>query len=118
MPRYWAIAPYESENPEIFDKVWQFDVDNNLISIGWGEAGDVSKMTRDELSNAVDLLYGDTRPATKALFRNMLWAFYHEIVPGDFVIARRGRKVLMAASHQIGGLCPSEESGYLSSQFP
>ena len=26
----------------------------------------------------------------------MIWAFYHEIGPGDFVIARRGRKTLVA----------------------
>jgi len=31
----------------------------------------------------------------------MLWAFYHEIVPGDFVIARRGRKTLAAVGKVI-----------------
>lgn len=26
VPRYWLIAPVESKPPELFDKVWQFDV--------------------------------------------------------------------------------------------
>lgn len=30
MPRYWVIAPVESKPPELFDKVWKFDLANNL----------------------------------------------------------------------------------------
>jgi restriction system protein len=96
MPRCWVIAPVESKPPELFDKVWQFDLANNLISIGWRELGDVSKMTREQLSQAVAKTYPDRPPHTKALIGNMIWAFYHEIAPGDFVIARRGRKTLAA----------------------
>ena len=94
MPRYWVIAPVESKKPELFDKVWQFDVANNLISIGWSELGDISKMTREDLSDAVAAAYSDKPPQTKGLIANMLWGFYHEISPGDLVIARRGRKTL------------------------
>ncbi|MBI4481133.1 MAG: DUF1016 family protein [Acidobacteria bacterium] len=96
MPRYWVIAPIESKPPELFDKVWQFDFANNLISLGWSEAEDVSKISREKLSNAVATAYPDKPPPTKALIGNMLWDFYQEIVPGDFVIARRGRKTLAA----------------------
>lgn len=96
MPRYWVIAPVESKPPELFDKVWQFDLVNNLISIGWKQLGDVSKMSREELSEAVASTYPGKPPATKGLYANMIWAFYHEIGPGDFVIARRGRKTLAA----------------------
>jgi hypothetical protein len=45
MPRYWVIAPVESQPADVFDKVWHFDVANNLVSIGWGAVGDVSKLT-------------------------------------------------------------------------
>ena len=96
MPRYWLIAPVESKPPERFDKVWQFDLTNNLISVGWGKLGDVSKMSREELSKAVAQIYPDKPLATKSLLGNMLWAFYHEIAIGDFIIARRGRKTLAA----------------------
>ena len=96
MPRYWVIAPVESKPIELFDKVWQFDLANNLISIGWAQLADVSKMSREQLSEAVAVKYPDKPPATKSLLVNMLWAFYHEISIGDFIIARRGRKTLAA----------------------
>lgn len=101
MPRYWVIAPVESKPPENFDKVWQFDVANSLISIGWYQLGDVSTMSRDELSDAVAAAYPDKPPQTKGLYSNMIWAFYHEIAPGDVVIARRGRKILAGVGKVI-----------------
>jgi restriction system protein len=96
MPRYWVIAPIESKPPDLFDKVWQFNLANNLISIGWEKLGDVSKMSREDLSRAVASTYPDKPPATKSLIANMIWNFYHELSPGDFIIARRGLKTLAA----------------------
>ncbi len=96
MPRYWVIAPVEAKKPELFERVWQFDLANNVISIGWSELGDVSNLNREELAGAVAAAYPDKPLATRSLFSNMLWAFFHEIVPGDIVIARRGRKNLAA----------------------
>ena len=58
--------------------------------------GDVSTMDRQTLSNAVAQRFPDSPLATKSLFTNMLWAFHHEISPGDIVLARRGRKTLAA----------------------
>lgn len=94
MPRYWVMAPVESKPTELFDKVWQFDLAQNVISIGWKQLGNVTAMTRDELSEAVAITYPDKPSQTKGLYTNMLWAFYHEMLPGDYVIARRGRKTL------------------------
>jgi len=94
MHRYWVIAPVESKPSELFDNVWHFDIDNNLLSIGWVELGDVSNMAKETLRAAVSSTYPKKPPATQALYANMIWAFYHEIVPGDIVIARRGRKTL------------------------
>jgi len=96
MPRYWVIAPFESKNADTFDKVWQSDLANNVISIGWSELGDVSKMSREELIKAVADAYPDKPNATKSLIVNMLWSFFHEVMPGDIVIARKGRKILAA----------------------
>jgi len=102
MPRYWVIAPVESKPPELFEKVWQFDLANNVISIGWKQLGDVSRMSREELSEAVASAYPDRPPQTKGLYANMIWAFYREIGLGDFVIARRGRKTLAAVGSVSG----------------
>lgn len=96
MPRYWAIAPVESKDADLFDRVWKFDLDNSLISIGWSELGDVFSCTRPELGERVVAAHPDKPRQTQALIANMLWAFFHEIRPGDVVLARRGRKTLAA----------------------
>lgn len=84
--RYWVIAPFDSTNREIWEKVWQFDLKNNVISIGWRELNDISAYSEDELRAAVEREYGSTRSF------NMLWDFYHSVKEGDIVIARKGRK--------------------------
>jgi restriction system protein len=94
MSRYWLMAPFEAHPSEVFEKVWQFDLANNLISLGFIEIGDVSKMTREQLVAAVRATYPEKPSATHSLIANMFWAFYHEMNPGDFIIARRGRKTL------------------------
>jgi restriction system protein len=88
------MAPIEAHPSDVFEKVWQFDLANNLISLGFTGLGDVSKMNRDELAAAVGAKWPEKPPSTQSLIANMFWAFYHEMSPGDFVIARRGRKIL------------------------
>jgi hypothetical protein len=70
MPRYWVIAPVESNNAQRFDNVWKFDDTKSLISIGWSELGDISKMSREALSNAIAVAYPDR---AKGLIFKMLW---------------------------------------------
>ncbi|NLE37158.1 MAG: DUF1016 family protein [Pirellulaceae bacterium] len=95
MPRYWVISPVESKDAELFDKVWQFDWANNVISIGWSRLGDISKIDRTALADAIANTFADKPPTTRGLYANMLWAFYHEISLGDVIIARRGLKTLV-----------------------
>jgi restriction system protein len=59
-------------------------------------------MSRDELSRTVaSSEYGGKPLQVQSLIVNILWNFYHVIVPGDFVIARRGRKTLAAVGKVI-----------------
>lgn len=109
MSRYWIIAPFASSDRDLFDKSWKFDLENNIITIGWKEHGDISHLSKEALSSKVASAYSDKPAQTKALITNMLWSFYHEISPGDFVIARRGRKVLAAAGKVISpGVCSAK----------
>jgi restriction system protein len=96
MTRFWIIAPLAANPPEKFESVWEFDLANNVISIGWSGLGNVLEMSEDELNDSVARKYPDKPPQTKSLISNMLRAFYREIRPGDMVIARRGRKILSA----------------------
>lgn len=59
------------------------------------------------MSEAVAIIYPDKPSQTKGLYTNMLWAFYHEMLPGDYVIARRGRKAL-------AGICKVKGSAIFS----
>ncbi len=88
MTRYWVIAPFDSTKPKVWDRVWQFDLTNEVISIGWKELGDFSSLSESELKAAVQQTYGHTSVL------NMLWDFYHSTHVGDIVIARRGRKTI------------------------
>jgi restriction system protein len=82
--------------------VWHFDLAQSVISIGWKDLGDISQMPRDALAKAVATTYPDKPSQTKGLYTNMLWAFYHEMLPGDYVIARRGRKTLAGVGKIVG----------------
>jgi restriction system protein len=96
MPRYWVIAPYHADRPEFWEKVWQFDLDNNLISIGWRELGDVSSLSEQGLKTAIERTYSNAPPPAKRIYFRMLWDFYHSVEPGDIVVARRGTKRIAA----------------------
>ncbi|MCD6573165.1 MAG: DUF1016 family protein [Thermoplasmata archaeon] len=88
MRRYWVIAPYDSTKPEIFEKAWEYDLREGTIAIGWWELGDISNLSKEELISKYREVYGkeDMRDI------NAIWKFYHEISPGDIIIARRGTK--------------------------
>ncbi len=102
MPRYWVMAPVESKPADRFVKVWRFDLAQNVIAIGWKEPGDVTAMSRADLAEAVASTYPDKPSQTQALYANMLWAFYHDMLPGDYAIARRGRKTLVGTGKATG----------------
>jgi hypothetical protein len=103
--RYWAIAPcfYDARDPESYERVWEFDLANNLISIGWSALGDISSLDEQKLRAAIDAAYPDpdTTAQGRASYFGMLWKFYHEIKPGDIVIARRGVKMIAAVGTVI-----------------
>lgn len=124
MPRYWLMAPFKFDagDSQVFDRVWEFDLANNVISMGWSDLGDISKIDYDSLRKVV--AYPDNPPQTNALIANMLWNFYHEMKPGDLVIARKGRKIIAGVGRvtEIASYQPSKnpsikQSGFLGVQW-
>ena len=95
---YWVIAPYSADPPDEWQRVWDFDLPNNVISIGWTELGDISSLSEEKLCAVIDRAYPDPETSAKArgIYYRMLWDFFHEIRLGDVVIARRGRKKIAA----------------------
>lgn len=119
MSRFWVIAPVEAKPIDTFDKVWRFDLENNLISIGFSGLGDVSKMSREELGATVRSVFPAKPSQTQSLIANMFWAFFHEISPGDFVIARRGRRTIAAIGRVtgVGAYAPGKNPHHGHSNF-
>lgn len=96
MARYWLLAPYKATKPEIWERMWQFDLDNGCISIGWGILGDISKYDEDQLKTFLAQAYPDKDQATKTKYFKTLWDFFHTIKAGDIIIARKGTKCIAA----------------------
>jgi hypothetical protein len=92
MPRYWAIAPCYSEDPDLWDAVWNFDLEQGVISIGWAALGDVSALDVADIRSLYLAHYPDDKPKAAHGAARMLYKFYHVIRPGDFVVARWGLK--------------------------
>lgn len=92
-----VIAPYTSKKTKIFEKVWKYDVQNSTIAVGWLELGDISRFkSKDELRRSYKEVYPEEKnPSTITRDINTIWRFYHDIEPGDKIIARRGRKIIL-----------------------
>lgn len=85
---------FHSGDIEAWEAIWNFDLRNNVISIGGSELGDVSSMEEDELTRSLRAtLPKYTAGAAKTAAR-MIRKFYHTIAVGDVVIARFGRNVI------------------------
>ena len=96
MVRYWVIAPFRATRPDDFNKVWNHDLETGIISIGWEAVGSISDITREEVNSIIRKTYTKYSKTQSTRVTNMLWLFHKEILPGDIVIARRGRSVIAA----------------------
>ena len=97
MTNYWIIAPYDVRQSEHWERIWQYDLAHNVISIGWGDLGDVSRLDKNQLQTVIAQAYPDKSPQTKTKILNMIWSFFHDIEIGDIIIARKGTKRIAAA---------------------
>jgi hypothetical protein len=92
--RYWVIAPYSAKPVELWQQVWQYDLANNIISIGWTDLDDISCLDEERLRAAIDRTHSDDKPVARGQYFAMLWSFFHKIKIGDVIIARHGVKKL------------------------
>jgi TPR repeat protein len=93
---YWVIAPYSADSPDEWQRIWEFDLANSTISIGWEELGDISLLDAQSLRALIDRTYPDTSSQGRGMFFKMLWDFFNSIKVGDVILARQGTKKLAA----------------------
>ena len=90
MKKSWIIAPWEHGRAS-WEKIWDYDYSNNLISIGWSWLGDAIN-ARDEksLKERIKRLQPNAEK-DRSVFRKVNF-FINEIAPGDIILARKGLK--------------------------
>jgi len=111
MKRYWVIPPYHAKS-QIFEKVWEYDLANGTIAVGWKDLGDISELKeKSELEARYREVYGDAVAQVVTRDVNALWGFHHEISPGDVVIARRGTKKIIGIGTVNGSPFYDEDKG-------
>lgn len=111
MPRYWVIAPFNSTEQDDFNKVWNHDLEKGIISIGWKAIGSISNNTKEELNSIISKISKQSKTQNTRV-ANMLWSFHKEILPGDIVIARRGRSVIAAIGEVESPAIFSEDGSF------
>jgi len=99
LTRYWVLTPYDSRRAEAFEKAWKYDLDHGTIAIGWNRLGDISALKKNELKDRMREVYGNENLQQNV---NSLWTFYHEISPGDIVVARKGTKKIIGIGTVTG----------------
>lgn len=82
--------------------MWRYDLEHNVISLGWNALGDVSKLNEEQLRELVDRIEKDGAPRSRKYTVQSLWNFYHSIKAGDRVIARAGLKKIAGLGTVIG----------------
>jgi hypothetical protein len=110
MSTYWAIAPYDSDAPDVFRRAWSYDLGQGVIAIGWSELSNPAGVSRAELeARAHQTWPDDPRAGSRAL--SSLWPFLHSIEVGDTVVARRGVKTIMGLGRVTRSAYFDEASG-------
>ena len=95
--RYWIFSPGRKASN------FENDKKNGVMSVGWGDIGDLKKFhDREELRAAVRLFWGNP---TKS-YKNdtlCLWQMANEIQPGDVVFAKKGMYKVVGCGVVTGG---------------
>jgi len=96
MAKIWVIAPYDYGKPEIWQRVWENNLRDGFISIGWGELGNLAEFTFQKIYHAHREIWPMEKEKRSHGDAKVLFKFWNEISIGDTVVARRGRKSIAA----------------------
>jgi hypothetical protein len=96
MRRYWVIAPQHANPRERWERAWRYDLANNSISIGGGRVGDISSLSKKQVSRLIDRKRKNNGLRSKSYYCRLVWNFYHSVKRGDVIIASQGRHKIAA----------------------
>lgn len=94
-PKCWKIAPGRK------GVGWSEWRDKNIVSIGWPELGDISKLSKEEFDQKASHC-AKTFDGYKNQGMQQVWTF-RNIKPGDRVVANAGKSKILGVGTVIGG---------------
>ena len=90
MMKIWVIAPYHYERTQAFERMWKYDREKEVVSIGWN-LGNLANLTLEEIA----IRFFGKFPSGNNITLNQIINFWQHIQPGDRIIARGGRKKIV-----------------------
>jgi 5-methylcytosine-specific restriction protein A len=80
----------------MWQRVWEKNLKDDFISIGWADLGNVSDLEVNEIYRLHRKTYRKSKPHGAIVDARMVYKFWHDLKIGDRVVARRGRKSIAA----------------------
>ncbi len=96
MTNHWVISPFDYRAPDIWQRVWQFNLKEGFISVGWRALKNVSSLSESQIYQRHRKTWPDEKERGANADSKVLYKFWHDIAIGHTVIARRGRKSIAA----------------------
>lgn len=80
----------------------QFALDNDVVAIGWGELGDLSGLTREDLAKRIRTQFPDAGKGKVSNWTGQLSAFLHGFQVGDLVVLPLKTRPMIAIGRITG----------------
>jgi predicted HNH restriction endonuclease len=102
MSKVWIIAPYSIDYPVDWQRIWECNLRDGFISIGWAALGNVSKLSVEQIAKLHKEKWENSSHKSAVRDAHCLFNFWNNLQVKDTIVARRGRKAIAAVGRVIG----------------
>lgn len=81
----------------------QFNLDEGLATLGWGELGDLSNLTRPEITQRLEMQFPEASPGAIRNWTGQVWSFANAVSVGDLVVLPSKGRPMIAIGRVTGG---------------
>jgi hypothetical protein len=79
MSRIWVISPYDYTAPEIWERVWNYNLKNKIISVGWNKLKNISGLSKDQIIDLYHRKYVHATNRQASSNASTIYIFLHDI---------------------------------------
>src|SRR5688572_6399868 len=106
---YWVLSPCNPLEKKLFSRVWEYDLNNNTVQLGWPSAGEINFSDKDAPHKLISSKWPGLYASTITEF---IWDFHHNVKAGDELIIHQGGDRMLGRARVKGPA--SFEPGRLS----